>query len=164
MPKIEFRENKTLKLTNVLSREVPATELLSQNKQVLLLQNWLKTKGYETVGPLIFFTATQAGVTAPEELDVRSKIMIQLNTCNVRLESPYFFRKELRIENCLMARFADKAEKLQFAMQKLSLYAYENDLELTGDTYVIIAKQTADFLNADVFMSVKGKIEDSEGI
>jgi hypothetical protein len=33
MPKIEFRESKTLKLTNLLSRKVPEAELFSQNKQ-----------------------------------------------------------------------------------------------------------------------------------
>jgi hypothetical protein len=33
MPTIEFRENKVLKLINVLSRKVPEAELFSQNKQ-----------------------------------------------------------------------------------------------------------------------------------
>ena len=51
MPQIEFRENKVLKLTNVLSRKVPEKELLNQDKQIVMLMNWIKAKGYQTVGP-----------------------------------------------------------------------------------------------------------------
>lgn len=36
MPQIEFRENKVLKLTNVLSRKVPEKELLNQDKQIMI--------------------------------------------------------------------------------------------------------------------------------
>lgn len=57
MPQIEFRENKILKLNNVLSRKVPEKEIMNQEKQVQMLINWVKAKGYETVGPLIFYSS-----------------------------------------------------------------------------------------------------------
>ena len=81
--------------------------------------------------------------------------MVQLNTSNVRLELPYRFEKEVRIPNCLLARFNDEAEKLQFATNKLTLYAYENDLELTGETYIVLIEQQENNLLADVFMPLK---------
>ena len=155
MPKIEFRENKVLKLTNVLSRKVPEKEILNQDKQITMLMNWIKAKGYQTIGPLIMYSTGITGVDSEGQPIFESRVMIQLNTSNVRLELPYKFDKEIRVSNCLLARFNDNAEKLQFATQKLTLFAYENDLELTGETYIILMEQNSSNLLADVFMPVK---------
>lgn len=157
MPQIEFRENKVLKLTNVLSRKVPGNELMNQDKQVSMLMNWIKAKGYQTVGPLIMYSTGATGTDADGQPIINSRVMIQLNTNNVRLELPYRFEKELRITNCLLARFNDEAEKLQFATSKLTLFAYENDLELTGETYIVLMEQNENKLLADVFMPIKAK-------
>jgi hypothetical protein len=155
MPKIEFREKKILKLTNILSRKVPEKELFSQDKQIAMLRNWLKAKGYETQGPLIIYSAGIKGVGMDNKPIIDSRIMIQLKTDKVRLEIPYRFDQEKRIENCLFARFNDDTDKLQFATQKLTLYAYENDIELTGETYIIILEKEDSNILADVFMPVK---------
>lgn len=158
MPQIEFRVNKVLKLTNVLSRKVPEKELLNQDKQVSMLLNWIKAKGYQTVGPLIMYSTGITGVDAEGQPIIDSRVMIQLNTSNVRLELPYRFDKEVRVTNCLLARFNDEADKLQYATNKLTLYAYENDLELTGETYIVLMEQNENKLLADVFMPVKNLI------
>ncbi|MDR1905438.1 MAG: hypothetical protein LBQ27_00780 [Clostridiales bacterium] len=155
MPTIEFRENKVLKLINVLSRKVPEAELFSTNKQIMMLQNWIKAKGYETQGPLIMYSTGITGIDADNNPIIDSRLLIQLKTDKVRLEIPYRFEKEIRIENCLMARFNDEAEKLQFATNKLTLFAYENDIELTGESYIVMIKQEEKNLLADVFMPVK---------
>ena len=155
MPQIEFRENKILKLTNVLSRKVPEKELLNQDKQIAMLMNWVKAKGYQTMGPLIMYSTGVTGEDSEGHPVIEARVMIQLNTSNVRIELPYRFEKELRITNCLLARFNDEAEKLQFATNKLTLYAYENDLELTGETYMILMEQQENRILADVFMPLK---------
>lgn len=155
MPQIEFRENKVLKLTNVLSRKVPTSEIMNQDKQISMLMNWIQAKGYQTVGPLIMYSTGITGVDAEGQPIIDSRSMIQLNTNNVRLELPYRFEKEVRIQNCLLARFNDEAEKLQFATSKLTLFAYENDLELTGETYIVLMEQHENKLLADVFMPLK---------
>ena len=86
---------------------------------------------------------------------IDSRIMIQLNTNSLRLELPYRFEKEMRIQNCLFARFNDVAEKLQFATSKLTLFAYENDLELTRETYIVLLERKENKLLADIYMPVK---------
>ena len=159
MPKIEFRDKKTLKLANVLSRKVPEKELFSQNKQIHMLDNWLRAKGYQTVGPLVMYSSGVKGVNADSAPIIDSRIMIQLTTDKVRLELPYRFEKEIRIENCLLARFDDNIEKIQFATMKLQVYAYENDLEPTGETYMVIIDQQENKALIDVFMPVKITIE-----
>lgn len=155
MPKIEFRENKVLKLTNVLSRKVPDNELLNQDKQAQLLMNWVKAKGYEPIGPLIMYSSGIKGVDGENRPIIDARLMMQIKSSTVRLELPYKFEADLRVSDCLMARFNGEADKLQFAMNKLTLYAYENDLELTGDTYIIFMDQRGSSLFADVFMPIK---------
>lgn len=56
-----------------------------------------------------------------------------------------------------MARFNDNAEKLQYANMKLQVFAYENDIEMTGETYMVLIKQEENNLLADVFMPIKAK-------
>ena len=155
MPQIEFRDNKILKLSNVLSRVVPAREIMNQDKQIQMLMNWIKAKGYETVGPLIMYSAGIKGVDEEGQPIIDSRIMIQLKQSIVKLEIPYHFDKELRIENCLLARFNHEPNKLQFATNKLTLYAYENDIELTGETYIVLIEQAENKMLADVFMPKK---------
>lgn len=155
MPRIEFRENKVLKLTNVLSRKIPVSEIFSQEKQISMLQNWVKAKGYELVGPLIVYTSAIKCIDADGKPQIESRILQQIKQSSVRLELPYRFDELIRIENCLMARTNDRPEKLQYASLKLELHAYENDLELTGETYTIVIKQEGDNILADVFMPVK---------
>ena len=99
MPQIEFRENKVLKLINVLSRKVPKSEIMSQDKQVVMLMNWIKAKGYQTVGPLIMYSTGITGTDSDGQPIIDSRVMVQLNTSNVRLELPYRFEKEVRIPN-----------------------------------------------------------------
>lgn len=155
MPQIEFRENKTLKLTNVLSKEVSAKEILNQGKHVSMLMNWIKAKSCHTVGPVIMYSTGIKGVDGEGQPIIESRILIQLKEDNVRTDPPYRFDKELRVTDCLLARFNDDGEKLQFATNKLTLYAYENDLELTGETYIVLMEQNEKKLFADVFMPLK---------
>ncbi|MDR3264258.1 MAG: hypothetical protein LBT30_08125 [Clostridiales bacterium] len=122
-----------------------------------MLQNWLKAKGYETQGPLIMFSTGIMGLDSNKKPIIDSRLMMQLKTDKVQLEIPYKFEKEIRIENCLMARFNDNYEQLPFATQKLNLFAYENDIELTGETYMILLEQEENKLLADVFMPVKSE-------
>jgi hypothetical protein len=157
MPQIDLRENKVLKLLNVLSRKIPEQELFSHDKQLQILLNWIKAKGYESVGPLIVYTSTVSGIDADGKPQIESRIMQQIKQSNVRLELPYRFDSIIRIENCLMARICDKPEKLRYAATKLELHAYENDLELVGETYMVVIKQEGDKILTDVFMPIKTK-------
>ena len=156
MPQIEFKENKVLKLINVLSRKVPAKELFLQDKQIIMLQNWVKAKGYETQGPLIMYSSGIKDMDGEEPI-IDSMLMVQLKNSSVRLEIPYSFEKEIRIENCLMARFHDEPEKMRFAINKLTLFAYENNIELTGETYIILINEEDKKMAADIFMPVKNR-------
>jgi hypothetical protein len=138
-----------------LSRKTPAEELFSQDKHIHMLQNWIKAKGYETMGPLIMHTGAAQEIDDENNPIIDSRLMVQLKNDAIRLEPPYHFEKEIRIENCLLVRFNDNPEKLQFATMKMQVFAYENDIELTGETYMILIEQKENKLLADVFMPIK---------
>ena len=86
---------------------------------------------------------------------IDSYIMSQLKEDKIRLELPYKFENLIRRENCIMVRFVGSIEKLQFATNKITLYSYENDIELTGESYIILLEQKEKDIIADVFMPIK---------
>ncbi|MCL2176728.1 MAG: hypothetical protein FWB72_02070 [Firmicutes bacterium] len=155
MSKLEFRESKVLKLNNVLARQVPEKEVFAQDKQVEFLHNWISAKGYETVGPLIMYSSGVKGTRADGSPVIDSRILVQLKEDNIKLEPPYLFDKELKVDNCLFVRFNDNADNLKFATMKLQLHSYENNLEVTGETYIVLVKEESNQILADVFMPLK---------
>lgn len=51
--KITIRENKILKLNNVLIREVMESELIDINKVGYMMESYIKSKGNSMIGPSI---------------------------------------------------------------------------------------------------------------
>jgi hypothetical protein len=151
MPKIEIRENKTLALSKALSRSIPIEEIGDLTNRANMMINWISAKGYNQVGPLIL----RSGRLSENEEESGCSLILQLNEFNVKADHSYKFEREIKVKNCLFARFDDEKDKIQFASMKLMLHAYENDLELTGETYTVFVKQDGDSVIADVFMPIK---------
>ena len=153
--KIVIRENKTLKLNNVLIREVSENELIDIDKINYMMDSYIKSKGNTTIGPMINYSGVDVDENGQAALKI--KILVQLKNPIHKVESPYELKSQLKINNCLFARFTEKQENLQFAYQKLGVYAFENNIKLKGDSYTVFVKQEEENIVADVFMEcVKG--------
>ncbi|MDR3021968.1 MAG: biotin/lipoyl-binding protein, partial [Clostridiales bacterium] len=152
MHNLILSENKVLILSNVISRNIPEKEITHQDKQLAILQNWIKAKGYQTKGPVVLYSSGIKGNRNDGNPIVDSKILIQLKNENIRIEYPYQFKQQIRIENCLFVKFSDKVENAQFATMKMRVYAYENDLDLTGETYSVLIEEKDKSMSADLFM------------
>jgi len=148
--KISIRENKTLKLTNVLVRELSENEIIDIDKINYMMDSYIKSKGNSTIGPIINYSNLE--VDENGQAKIRIKIMVQLKNPIYNVEAPYEIKKELRISNCLFARFTEKEENIQFAYQKLGVYAFENDIKLKGDSYTVFVKKEEENIVADIFM------------
>jgi hypothetical protein len=159
--KIIVRENKTLKLNNVLIREVSENELMDINTISYMMDSYIKTKGNAAVGPMINYTTTKV---ENDQMKLVLKLMVQLKNPIVNMEKPYEFKSQIRVPNCLFARFNEKEENLQFAYSKLQLHAFENDIKLKGDSYTIFVDQKENSMVADVFMEVEKGGEGLGGI
>ena len=129
MNEIKVAENKTLKLTNVVSRRIQPEEF--NNMQIVLTQmhNFIKSNGAQPLGPLV--------------------------QCIPRMEAGYSMDAVLRVRNCLYAHYVGPMSQSGLASQKLNIMAFEHELELTGTVYTIFVNQDDDEGVVDTFMETK---------
>ena len=81
--------------------------------------------------------------------------MMQVNQLIPRLEPGYEQDAVLRVKGCLYAHFTGPMDHSSLASQKLNIYAYEHEIELTGTTYSIYVNQDSENGVMDVFMETK---------
>ena len=151
MNEIKVAENKTLKLTNVLSRLVRPEELGNLPVILTQMQNFMKSNGAQPIGPLV--QAIVEG-TGPDHMPVMY-MMQQATQMITQMEPGYHMDAVLRVKGCLYAHFTGPMDHSSLASQKLNIYAYEHEIELTGTTYSIYVNQDSENGVMDVFMETK---------
>ncbi len=153
MSKLQFSENKTLKLTNVLKYKILLNEEdFDLNVAIEQMQSYIKTKGAMQIGPLIQFTRTflnEAG-----ELDMEIIMMLQCNNYIHSVEQPYSMESVIRVPNALYCHYTGPETFLKFAYDKINLEAFESDITLADYNYTIFVdnNQEEEIMVADVFI------------
>ena len=151
MNEIKVAENKTLKLTNVLSRLVRPEELGNLPVILTQMQNFMKSNGAQPIGPLV--QAVKMG-TGPDHVP-ELYMMQQATQLIPQMDPGYHMDAILRVKNCLYAHYTGPMESSQLASYKLQVHAFENDQKLTGTSYTIYVNQDSDDAVIDVFMETK---------
>ena len=149
MREIQTAENKTLKLTNVVSRRIQPEEF--NNMQIVLTQmhNFIKSNNAQPIGPIV-----QAMVVG-EDRQMHLYMMQQATQLIPQMDPGYHMDAILRVKNCLYAHYTGPMENSQLASYKLQVHAFENDQKLTGTSYTIYVNQDSDDAVIDVFMETK---------
>lgn len=160
--KIVVRENKVLKLNNVLIREVSESEFSDLNKISYMMESYIKSKGNAIIGPMINYSSGE--INDNGQVKIILKLMVQLKNPLHNVEAPYSLEKQIRVTNCIFARYSEKEENLQFAYSKLQLHAFENDIKLKGDSYTVYVESKDGKMVADVFMEVEKEALASDGL
>lgn len=153
MSKLQTNQNKILKLQNVLICKVNLEEAeVDFDIVVEKMQSYIKVKGAMQIGPLI--QHTKPFVNDEEELDMEIRLLLQCNNFIHNVEKPYMMESVLRVQNCMYCHYVGLEEKLKFAYDKINLEAFENDIELTGESYTVFVDQNEEegTIVADVFM------------
>ncbi len=153
MSKLKCNQNKIIKLQNVLINKISLEdEDMDFNIIVEKMQSYIKVKGAMQIGPLI--QHTKPFVNNEEELDMEIKLLLQCNNYIYSVEKPYMMESVIRVPNCIYCRYIGPGEKLKFAYDKINLEAFENDIELTGESYTVFVDQNEEegTIVADVFM------------
>ena len=151
MREIQVAENKTLKLTNVLARKIDASELGNLGVILTQMQNFIKSHSAMPIGPVIQCVKFTSGPNPEPQI----YFMMQVNQLIPRLEPGYEQDAVLRVKGCLYAHFTGPMDHSSLASQKLNIYAYEHEIELTGTTYSIYVNQDSENGVMDVFMETK---------
>lgn len=151
MNEIKVAENKTLKLTNVLSRVVQPEELANLPVILTQMQNFMKSNGAQPIGPLV--QAIVEG-TGPDHMPVMY-MMQQATQMITQMEPGYHMDAVLRVKNCLYAHYTGPLSQSQLASSKLQIHAFENDIKMTGSSYTIYVNQDDDDAVVDVFIETK---------
>lgn len=151
--KIDVRGKKTLKLTNALIAKISNASPIEVQKRSHMMQNYIKSHGKSIVGPLVNHSYPE--MNGDGQVQIHIELIMQLDSPLHTLDKTYEFSKQLKIENCLFARFYEKEENIRFAYFKLNVHAFENDMKLNGESYTVYVKQNSDTLMADIFMPLQ---------
>ena len=149
MNEIKVAENKTLKLTNVLSREIRPEEMASLPVVLTQMHNFIKSNNAQPIGPII------QSFALGEDHQMHLYKMQQATQLITQTEPGYEVDAVLRVKNCLYAHYTGPMAYSQLASSKLQILAFEKDLKLTGDNYTIFVSQDDDDAVVDVFMETK---------
>lgn len=143
---ILLKNNKTLKLTNVVAIE--STEY--QDDENMLVQ-FVNHNSLKMIGPLVYYSS--AFLDSDGEVSIVRRTMTQVGTLPTINSSHITTYSNIKVENCLFARFRGREEDLKYAFSKIELHAYENNIQLKGDSYTILleGEEQGDII-ADVFM------------
>lgn len=153
MGKLQFCLNKALKMQNVLIGGINLED--DENAFDLVIermQTYIKVKGAAQIGPLIQYT--KSFMNDGEELDIKINMLLQCSNYIHNVQEPYIMDSILRVPNCMYCRYVGPKETLNFAYDKINLEAFENDIELTGESYTVFVDQNEEegTIVADVFM------------
>ncbi len=147
---LQYSDNKTLKLNNVLMRTLDEDDYNNFVTTVEQIEGYIKSKGSQPIGPLIQYA--ESFVNEKGETDIVIKLLRQSNNFFQHVEPPYKMKSIIRVKNCMYVRYTGPEAKLGFAHDKIKLTAFEEDIELKGDSYTIFVDQDDDKIIADVFM------------
>ena len=153
MTKLQFHDNKVLKLTNVLKYKILLDdESFDFNVAIEQMQSYIRAKGAMQVGPLIQYTQTFLNENG--ELDMEIVMMLQCNNYIHSVELPYSMESVVRVPNVLYCRYTGPESSLKFAYDKINVEAFEQDIKLADCNYTIFVdhNQEEDIMIADVFV------------
>lgn len=150
MPRLDVHYSKTLKLTNVLQANMSA-DIMENMSLVEKMENYIKSKGYLPIGPLIQHIGVRKNENGEPELSAH--LLRQVNGYINQVEPPYEMTALLRVPDCVYVRFIGPQEKIDIAHSKLTVTAYEEDIPLVGSSYTVFVNQLDnEDIVADVFM------------
>lgn len=157
---IEIHRNKSLRLDNVLIKDVLEMPFIRENerrdaalsieREVDKMVDEIKMKGANQVGPLVQYSCTSSEENG---FEIKIALMLQADRLINNTQPPYRMVPVIHLKNCLYTRFTGMEEDMQLAYQKMQVAAYEEDIKLKGSTYTVFLGSNDDgTITVDIFM------------
>jgi len=153
MGKIDFSLSKTLKLSNVITKELEEQDFESLDKIIIQMDNYIRAKGAIPIGPIIQHNKKKI---IDDKHEIVTTALRQTNNYINNVDRPYYGNSIIRIKDCMYAHFVGPESKLGLAFDKLTVIAFEENIKLSDSNYVIFVDQNDDDdIVADIFMEKK---------
>lgn len=141
--------SKTLRLNNVLLKEINDEDMENLQVTVEKMESYLKANGAMPIGPLIQCSKLEE---KDDQLELKIYLLRQANNFLHSVEQPYQMESVIRVKNCMYCHYIGPEGQLNLASAKLSVIAFEEEIKLKGNSYVVFVDQNEDTMVADVFM------------
>jgi len=151
--KLTLSNSKALKLSNVVSVDVEKNDLIDFKKNVEQLDNYIKSKGSQPIGPLVQKTKIQIDENGEKTINV--SLLRQSNNFLVHVDSPYSIKSTIRVKDCMYVHFLGPENKANIAVDKINVQAFEDGIELEDEVYIIFLGEVDDYSVVDVFIEKK---------
>ena len=160
--KLEVSGSKTLKLTNVVRVDVQESDFVDLDRIIIMLDNYIKSKGALPIGPIVQYAA--AIISSEGHATIEISFLRQSSKYIKEVEIPYIFVPLIRVTDCIYVSFNGKEEDIQYALDKLKLFAYEEDILLANVQYTVFIDRKDETIIADIFMekAIKHKYMERE--
>ncbi|MBP3897775.1 MAG: hypothetical protein J6D57_08125 [Mogibacterium sp.] len=159
MEKINIAYNKTLRLDNVLVKDIiNLSNILESGEsdeipievELERMETEIKTKGANQIGPLIQYSFASGNENS---VNMRISLMLQADKYINNVSYPYYMESVISVNNCMYTRFCGTEEDIQYAYQKIAVTAYEENIKLKGSSYtVFLDSDDSGNITADIFM------------
>lgn len=149
---LQLKYSKTLKLSNPLIKNVRREDLEEFPLTAESMENYIEEKGYQPIGPLIQYARPY--VNENNEIDMELKIILQASNYINNVSEGYEMKPVIRIANCMYCRYTGPENMLKDAYDKMNSIAFEEDIPLKGDKYIIFVENNEEegYIVVEVFM------------
>lgn len=153
MNKLQYSENKTLKLTNVLKYKILLdNENFNLDVVIEQMKSYIKARDALPKGPLIQYS--EVSFNENNELNMEIIMMLQCNQFIYNVEPPYVMESIIRVPNALYCRYTGPEDCLSFAYDKINIAAFEKEIKIANYNYTVFLDTNPEenSIIADVFV------------
>ena len=154
MSKLDLQENKTLKLNNLVIKELRGVHITKIDFEIEKFINQLQVLKAQSYGPIVTKLVTSY---ANEEGNTVYDYDIYYQVKNYKqYESILKTQDELKVTDCLFLNFKGDSIYLPYAYSKIELHLFENDLSAKEEVYSVlkVVDGNEDKVDIDLFKPV----------
>jgi hypothetical protein len=150
---IETQFPRTLVLENVAQLRPRSLEPAEVRRAAITLGRHIRDAGGSPVGPLIQRVRPDPRSSAGREPRHETVLMRQ-SDAPTEASGAIAVDDRIEVGGCVLARFRGDASDLDVVYDKLSVFAYEQEIELDGTVYLVIVGEDGMTLSVDAFAPV----------
>lgn len=145
---IEIQFPRTLLLENAVRTKAEANDPARIHAAAVGLGRFIRAQGAVPRGPLVqVVQLDRAGGRNPPGNELLRQASAPIDAEGAE----FLFIPMVEVGGCVLAKFDGDIIDLHMAYSKLAVFAYENNVALSGTFYVVLVEQEGSAMTADIF-------------